>query len=70
MTNAERQRAFKVRMTAQGLVQVNVWVPAGAVADIQRAAELIRANPQLNVARLADTITGKLVGLKASRVAR
>jgi hypothetical protein len=64
MTNVERARRFKSRMVAAGLVQVNIWVPAAAVADVQRAAELMRAHPHLTVARLADRQTGKLTGLK------
>lgn len=67
MTSAERQRRFKARMAEDGCIQVNVWVPASAAADIQRAAELIRANPDLTVARLVSAATGKLIGLKAKR---
>lgn len=65
MTNAERQRAFKARQAAAGLVQCNVWVPASAVADVNRAAELMCARPQLTIGRLVDTQTGRLVGLKS-----
>jgi hypothetical protein len=64
MTNTERQSALRARRIEAGMVQVNMWLPAQAVADIQRAAELIRANPDLSVARLVDTRTGKLRGLK------
>jgi hypothetical protein len=64
MTSAERQRKFKQAQAEKGLVQVNVWVPAGCKADIERAAELIRERRQLTVARLVDTTTGRLVGLK------
>ena len=64
MTSAERQRRFRARMAEDGCVQCVVWVPAHAVADFQRAAELVRGNPDLTVARLASQATGKLVGLK------
>jgi hypothetical protein len=64
MTNAERQRRFKDKQREAGLIQVNVWVPPSCKAEIERAAELIRANHALTVARLVDTKTGKLVGLK------
>ena len=70
MTSTERQRRFKANMAAAGLVQVNIWVPAGSVADVQRAAELMRAAPHLTVARLGDTRTGRLVGMKGDLPAR
>lgn len=67
MTNAERQAALKARRAKAGIVQVNVWVPQSAVADMQRAAELCRADPELTIARLVNTRTGKLRGLKPSQ---
>lgn len=67
MTNAERQAALKARRAKAGMVQINLWLPASAVADMQRAAELCRADPELTVARLVNTRTGKLRGLKPSK---
>jgi hypothetical protein len=67
MSNAERQRRFKAKQLEAGLVQANVWIPPQAVADMQRAAELIRGNPELTIARLVHTGTGRLVGLKAAK---
>jgi hypothetical protein len=64
MTNTERQAKHRAARDAAGLVQCNVWLPAGAVAEFKVAAELIRDNPHLAVARLVDTRTGKLRGLK------
>lgn len=64
MSPAQRQAALKARRIEAGLVQCNLWVPAGCVAELQRAAELMRSNPALLVARLVDTRTGKLRGLK------
>jgi hypothetical protein len=64
MTNSERQRRFKAKQAEADLIQVNVWVPVGCKADIERAAELIRERRELTVARLVDTTTGRLVGLK------
>jgi hypothetical protein len=66
--NAARQRAHKLRQAEAGLVQVNVWVPAGAVADIQRAAEIIRQHPQLTIGRLTNPDNGRLVGLKKPKL--
>ena len=67
MTSAERQRRFKATMAAKGFVQINVWVPQIAVPDMQRAAELMRNDPTLTVARLMNTKTGRLVGMKGGR---
>lgn len=65
MTNAARQAKRRAKLQEAGLVQVNVWVPSEAVADIQLAAELIRANRKLSIARLVNADTGRLVGLRA-----
>jgi hypothetical protein len=64
MTNAERQARLKAKRADAGLVQINLWVPAGAADELMRAAELMRANPDLRVARLVNRATGKLTGLK------
>lgn len=64
MTSAERQAALKARRAELGLVQCNMWVPASAVPELQRAAELMRENTDLTVARLVNRRTGKLRGLK------
>jgi hypothetical protein len=64
MTSAERQAAYKSRQREAGIGQINLMVPAHAVADFQRAAELIRANPRLTIARLVNLDTGKLKGIK------
>jgi hypothetical protein len=61
---AERAARFRESMAAQGYVQVAMWVPAAAVADMNRAAQLMRENPKLTVGRLTDTTTGRLRGLK------
>ena len=62
-----RQRAFKDRMADAGMVQLNFWVPAAALADVKRAGELMRANPHLTVGRLVDPRSGKFVGLKEKK---
>ena len=65
--SALRQRAFKDRMADAGMVQLNFWVPAAALADVKRAGELMRANPHLTVERLVDARSGKFVGLKEKK---
>jgi hypothetical protein len=64
MTSTQRAARLKERRAEAGLVQCNLWVPAGALAELKRAAELSRENPNLAVARLVDTRTGRLRGLK------
>lgn len=64
MTATERRTRFRHKMADAGLIQINVWVPPHAAADIQRAAEMIRENPDLTIARLVSGATGKLVGLR------
>ncbi len=68
LSNAERQRRHKVKMAEAGFVQVNVWVPASAAPDLQRAAEIMREFPGLTVGRLFNPRTGRLVGLKAPKL--
>lgn len=63
---AARQARARAKRELTGLVQVNVWVPAAAAPELTLAAELMRANPALRVARLVDTATGKLVGLRGA----
>jgi hypothetical protein len=65
MTGPQRQARLRTARAENGMVQCNVWVPSNAVADIKRAAEMIRANPTLTIASLVDTLTGKLSSLKA-----
>jgi hypothetical protein len=55
MTSAERQTRHRQRLTAAGLVQVNVWVLPSAAPDINRAAELCRAHPHLTTERVLTT---------------
>ncbi|WP_225206222.1 hypothetical protein [Novosphingobium huizhouense] len=46
-SNAERQATYRQRRSAEGLVQVQVYVPRGKREDIRRAArELQRAARQ------------------------
>ena len=54
-------------MADAGMVQLNFWVPAAALADVKRAGELMRANPHLTVERLVDARSGKFVGLKEKK---
>jgi hypothetical protein len=69
MQSHERQAAHKARKRAAGLVQVNVWLPEAAAADMRRAAEIIRQYPRLTIGRLLDPATGRLVGLRNPKVA-
>jgi hypothetical protein len=67
MTNAERQRRHKAKLSEAGFVQVNLWLPLAAVPSFQQAAERCRENGALSVARLVNADNGKLAGLKAPK---
>lgn len=62
---AARQAAFKNRMRDQGFEQVNLWVPAGAVADVQELANALRTSSDFTVGPVRNVRTGKLVSLKS-----
>lgn len=61
MTDAERQARFRTKRRAEGLVQITIMVPAGAVAEVQEMAAALRASPHLRPGPLRNPITGKLV---------
>jgi hypothetical protein len=67
-TNKERQQAWAMQQRDAGLVPVTVWVPVACVPDLKRAAELIRADPELTIGRLTDRRTGRLRGLRSQPV--
>ena len=69
-TNSARQRRKRDRLTAAGLAQCNVWVPASAVADFRLMAEIVRLHPHLVPALLRDPVSGKLVALRAEKKER
>lgn len=60
----DRVRAWRARLLEQGFVPVTVIVPAECAPSLQEAAEVMRHHPHLHVARLVDTKSGKLVGLR------
>lgn len=62
-TSAERQRAFRLRKKAEGLVQVTGLVPRNAQADVMILMQMLRENPNLELAVqcLRDTETGRFV---------
>lgn len=64
MTNAERQRAFRLSMEAKGFVQLTCWVPAHAAAEVSEACATMRKLPWLTVGRLLDPKSGRLVSTK------
>ena len=63
MTNAERQRAFRQRKRAEGLVACAVMVPAAQAAVIMMIAERMREDRNLTVSVLRDEVSGRLVKL-------
>lgn len=64
-TSAERARKHKDKLRTTGLVQINLWVPAGAVSSFNDAAEKCRSDYNLAVARVVDNTTGRLAGIRS-----
>ena len=62
--NAARQAKFRAGRAAEGMKQLTILVPVSAIPEFKRAAELVAADPKLTVARLVDTRTGRLRGLR------
>lgn len=60
-TTAERQRAFRKRLAAEGLKTVTVIVPEHAAWEVSCLAEALRDNPNLELVTLRDTRTGRFV---------
>ena len=61
---AARQAKWRADRAAQGMVQITVMVHSTAVPELKRAVELMATDPHLAVARLVDTRTGRLRGLR------
>lgn len=64
-TSTERARRHKDKLRETGLVQINIWVPAAAVSSFNDAAEKCRSDFNLAVARVVDSTTGRLAGIKS-----
>lgn len=61
MTSAERQKAFRERMRAQGFEQVTVWVPSSQASDLSVCCKRLCEDAELELGPLRNTVTGKLV---------
>lgn len=59
MTNAERQRAFRQRKQAEGLVSVTVMVHPSQAAELTLACELLRMDRDLVLATLRNVRSGQ-----------
>lgn len=70
LTPAEKQARYRARQQTSGFTSCTLLVPASAIPELLRAAELMRAHPELTIARLVDHRTGKLCGLRGPKVAR
>lgn len=62
-TSAERQRAYRQRQAAKGLVPVNGLVPSHLEAQVLDLLRVLRDNPHLELASLRDSVSGKYVRL-------
>jgi hypothetical protein len=60
-TRASRARRFRDKLSANGMVQLNLWVPVGAADDMRILAAIMREHPHLRPGPLRDPVSGKLV---------
>lgn len=60
-SNAERQRAFRARKSAEGLVACTVMVHASQLAELVALAKLLASSSELEAALARNTRTGRLV---------
>jgi hypothetical protein len=67
VSGAERIKRHRAKQLAEGLTQVNIVVPLHVAAEFQLAAERCRDDRALTLARLVNTRSGKLEGLKKAR---
>lgn len=61
----ERQRRWRERQRASGVVNATLLVPAGAVPDLLLVAEALRQRPDLRPGPLRDWRTGRFVGIES-----
>lgn len=62
--NAERQRAYKARLKAQGLEQVSGWVLPHQVPEVQLLFKRLAADRDLTVGPVRNEATGRLEKLE------
>jgi hypothetical protein len=61
---AERQRRWRERQLAKGIVTVTVDVPASAASDVRVLAEALRKNVDLVIGPLRNIRSGRLVSVR------
>lgn len=69
-SKAAYARAFKQRQQERGLRQFVDWVPPRAFADLRRMCELLRDDPELEVALLVNRKNRQWRGLKRAAAPR
>ena len=60
-SSAERQRRFRARARALGVVQITGYVPASQAAAVRRLMEALLENRGLELGSLKDVKTGRYV---------
>lgn len=60
LSPAQRQKAFRERKRAEGLVACTVMVHARHVSQLAELARKLAENPELEVALVRNTRTGRL----------
>lgn len=64
---AERQKAFRRRLEAEGMAQISGFVPGRHFDDVRLLIERLRNDPALTVGPLRNVVTGKLEPLRKKR---
>lgn len=59
-TSAERQRKYRLQMFERGFVPINLLVPIRSQSNFAEVAVRLMENPDLEIAMLRNTKTGRL----------
>lgn len=62
--NAAKQTAWRLRQKALGLTAVTVWVHECQAADLTIAADNLKANRDLTISTLRNSVTGRICAIK------
>jgi hypothetical protein len=63
-TSAERQRAYRARQAAAGLVPLTIMIPESAIPEMRMLAEVLCAHPRMAPAMVRDEASGKMRSIR------